>query len=65
MDDEVVTDVPETEPIYQYRTWEKGPAKTQCTKTGFCFLCQYLESSAPTDGENGTETEYDEIDVEE
>jgi hypothetical protein len=63
MDDEdIVTDVPETEPIYQYRTWENGPMRTQCTSSGFCFLCQCLDS-----GENsgeGEEVQYEDTEDE-
>jgi len=63
-DDDIVTDVPETEPVYQYRTWERGPARTQCTSSGFCFMCQFLEAAHDEDdGEGGVE-EYEDVEEE-
>lgn len=62
--EDIVTDVPETEPVYQYRTWEKGPARTQCTSSGFCFMCQYLEATHEEDDGEGNAVEYEDAEEE-
>jgi hypothetical protein len=53
-DDEVCTDIPETVPIYQYRSWVSKSAEPgmECCSTGYCFLCHniIMDASDTIDG---------------
>ena len=64
MDDEVVTDVPECGPVYQYRTWSAQPGDPgmECTSTGFCFLCHtfVVQEKSHQASDEGCEAIYDE-----